>query len=78
MKKKYFRNSLASLVYQVIIIMGLILDIYYSYICTMNIINGILCDTLLLTVIVITVFYLGIPILIYLELVFLVGNISLT
>lgn len=77
MEKRYFRNSFGSLIFQAIIICGLLLDIYASILCTVILsINGINSDTDVL-IFAIFVFYLGIPMLIYIELTFLIGNIIL-
>lgn len=77
MEKRYFRNSFGSLIFQAIIICGLLLDIYASILCTVILsVNGINSDTDVL-IFAIFVFYLGIPMLIYTELTFLIGNIIL-
>lgn len=77
MEKRYFRNSFGSLIFQAIIICGLLLDIYASILCTVILsVNEINSDTDVL-IFAIFVFYLGIPMLIYTELTFLIGNIIL-
>ena len=77
MEKRYFRNSFGSLIFQAIIICGLLLDIYASILCTVILsVNGINSDTDVL-IFAIFVFYLGIPMLIYIELTFLIGDIIL-
>lgn len=77
MEKRYFRNSFESLILQIITICGLLLDIYASILCTVILsVNGINSDTDVL-IFAIFVFYLGIPMLIYTELTFLIGNIIL-
>lgn len=77
MEKRYFRASFGSLILQTITICGLLLDIYASILCTIILVaNGINNDNDVL-ILAIFVFYLGIPMFIYMELTFLIGDIIL-
>ena len=78
-KKRYFRTSLSSLIFQVLIIVALLSATFLAVLLTHSAINLSFKEEFerQLTVIFAVIFYLCIIPLIYLELTFLIGNIIL-
>lgn len=78
MVKRYFRFSIASIFVQLFSLFLIAACIYYSFMGTREIINELTQGTYEVDVLIVTIiFYLGIPLCIYLELTFLIGNICL-
>ena len=75
MKKKYLKTSVASLIFQTVILAASILDINYIIFITIGLTKGLKDSNLVIGIILLVVLYLGLLLLGYLEATFYVGNI---
>ena len=77
MVKKYFRTSLDSLIFQCVILIGLAIDTYFAFFgLKVAIVDGIIGEKGI-GIFATIIYCIGIPLLVYLELIYLVGNIKL-
>lgn len=77
MKKRYLKTSIASLIFQIVILAALILDINYIILITIGLAKGLKDSDLVIGIILLVILYLGLVLLGYLEVTFYVGNIVL-